>query len=135
MNGKGVFSRHKILIYYLADAIPSEELPKIEQILRESFNISIITRIEFFGWRGHTPEGFEKSKEFISFAHVILLTDDIADLTIELRRQKKIKLPDAVIAATVPRYDLTLVTRNVEDFKDIDGLEIYNPFERIDQKR
>ena len=133
--GKGFLVDTNILIYYLADAIPSEELPKIEQILRESFNISIITRIEFFGWRGHTPEGFEKSKEFISFAHVILLTDDIADLTIELRRQKKIKLPDAVIAATVPRYDLTLVTRNVEDFKDIDGLRIYNPFERIDQKR
>ncbi|WP_297505996.1 type II toxin-antitoxin system VapC family toxin [Thermococcus sp.] len=130
--GEGFLIDTNILIYYLADAIPPDELPKIEEILRESFNVSIITKIEFLGWKGHTPEGFEKSKEFISFAHVIPLTDEIADLAIELRRRKKIKLPDAVIAATALRYGLTLVTRNVEDFKDIDGLEIYNPFERID---
>ena len=84
------------------------------------------------GWKGHTPEGFEKSKEFISFAHVIPLTDEIADFAIELRRRKKMKLPDAVMAATALRYGLTLITRNVEDFKSIDGLEIYNPFEGVD---
>ncbi|NJF26064.1 type II toxin-antitoxin system VapC family toxin [Thermococcus sp. Bubb.Bath] len=123
-----------ILIYYLADAIPTEEIPKIEKILKESFNISIITKIEFLGWKGHTPEGFEKSKEFISFAHVIPLTDDIAELAIELRRRKSIKLPDAVIAATALKYGYTLVTRNVRDFEGIGGLRIYNPFENVDGK-
>lgn len=121
-----------ILIYYLADAIPEEEIPRIEKILKESFNISIITKIEFLGWKGHTPEGFEKSREFISFAHVIPLTDDIAELAIDLRRRKSIKLPDAVIAATALRYNYTLVTRNVRDFKGIEGLRIYNPFEKVD---
>ncbi|ASJ09742.1 nucleotide-binding protein [Thermococcus siculi] len=123
-----------VLIYYLADAIPGEELPRVEEILKESFNVSIITKIEFLGWKGHTPEGFEKSKEFISFAHVIPLTEDIAELAIELRRMKSIKLPDAVIAATALRYGYTLVTRNVGDFKGIEGLRIYNPFEKIDGK-
>ena len=94
--GEGFLIDTNILIYYLADAIPPEELSKIEEILRESFNVSIITKIEFLGWKGHIPEGFEKSKEFISFAHVIPLTDEIADPSIELRRKKKIKLPDAL---------------------------------------
>ncbi|WP_297062285.1 type II toxin-antitoxin system VapC family toxin [Thermococcus sp.] len=109
-------------IYYLADAIPEEELPRVEEILRKSFNVSIITKIEFLGWRGHTPEGFEKSKEFISFAHVIPLTDEIADIAIELRRKVSIKLPDAVIAATALLHNLTLVTRNVKDFEKVEGL-------------
>ena len=124
-----------ILIYYLADAIPEEELPKVEEILRTSFNVSIITKIEFLGWKGHTPEGFEKSKEFISFANVIPLTDEIGDVAIELRRRVSIKLPDAVIAATALVHNLTLVTRNVKDFERIEGLRIYNPFEKVDKKQ
>ena len=132
--GEGFLIDTNILIYYLADTIPEDEISKIEEILKNSFNISIITKIEFLGWKGHTPEGFEKSKEFISFAHVIPLTDDIAELAIELRRRKSIKLPDSVIAATALRYGYTLVTRNVGDFTGIEGLRIYNPFERIDKK-
>ncbi len=124
-----------ILIYYLADAIPEEELPTVEEIFRKSFNVSIITKIEFLGWKGHTPEGFEKSKEFISFARVMPLTDEIADVAIELRRKVSIKLPDAVIAATAILYDLTLVTRNIKDFEKVDGLRVYNPFEKVDKKK
>ncbi|WP_457741672.1 type II toxin-antitoxin system VapC family toxin [Thermococcus sp.] len=133
--GEGFLIDTNILIYYLADAIPEEELPKVEEILRKSFNVSIITKIEFLGWRGHTPEGFEKSKEFINFAHVIPLTDEIADVAIELRRKIRVKLPDAVIAATALVHNLTLVTRNVKDFEKINGLRIYNPFEKVDRER
>jgi hypothetical protein len=43
-----------ILIYYLAGAIPDEEKPVLDQILSESFNVSIITRIELPGWKDHT---------------------------------------------------------------------------------
>ena len=131
--GEGFLIDTNVLIYYLADAIPKEELPKVEEILRKSFNVSIITKIEFLGWKGHTPEGFEESREFISFAHVIPLTDEIADVAIELRRRVSIKLPDAVIAATALLHDLTLVTRNVKDFEKVMGLKVYNPFEKVDK--
>ena len=117
-----------ILIYLFADTIPKKEVNKIEEIFRTSFNISILTKIEFLGWEKHTEEGFEKAREFISFANVFSLTDEIVDLTVDIRRQSKIKLPDAVIAATSLNNNLILVTRNDNDFKDIKGLEIYNPF-------
>ncbi len=117
-----------ILIYHFADTIPKKEVNKIEEIFRTSFNISILTKIEFLGWEKHTEEGFEKAQEFISFANVFSLTDEIVDLTVDIRRQSKIKLPDAVIAATSLNNNLILVTRNDNDFKDIKGLEIYNPF-------
>jgi predicted nucleic acid-binding protein len=117
-----------ILIYHFADTIPKKEVNNIEEIFRTSFNISILTKIEFLGWEKHTEEGFEKAREFISFANVFSLTDEIVDLTIDIRRQSKMKLPDAVIAATALNNNLILVTRNDNDFKDINGLEIYNPF-------
>jgi len=36
-------------------------------------------------------------------------------------------LGDAIIAGTALAYDLTLVTRNTEDFQWIDGLSLLNP--------
>jgi len=117
-----------ILIYHFADAIPKKEVSKIEEIFRTSFNISIITKMEFLGWEKHTEEGFEKAREFISFANVISLSNEIGDLTIDVRRESKIKLPDAVIAATALNNNLILVTRNDKDFKDVKKLKVYNPF-------
>ncbi len=71
---------------------------------------------------------------FLNFAHVIPLTDEIADVTIELRRKVNIKLPDAVIAATAFLHDLTLVTRNIKDFEKVEGLRVYIPFEKVGKK-
>jgi predicted nucleic acid-binding protein len=101
----------------------------VEEIFKTSFGISIITKIEFLGWGKHTKEGYEKAKEFLGYAKKIQLNNKIAELSIELRRKNKIKLPDAVIAATALYMDLILVTRNSKDFEDVDGLEIYNPFQ------
>ena len=118
-----------ILIYYFADRIPSESLVKVEEILKKSFNASIITNIEFLGWSGHTDAGYRRAVEFMEYSRIFPLNEEISEITIDLRRKNKIKLPDAVIAATAINYDLSLITRNGSDFKNIRGIEIYNPFE------
>jgi len=46
---------------------------------------------------------------------------------ITLRQQRKISLDDAVIAATVLYFGVTVLTRNVEDFLDISGINVFNP--------
>jgi len=38
-------------------------------------------------------------------------------------------LPDAVIAATAMFHNFTLLTRNIDDFKNISGLSYQNPWE------
>ena len=97
-------------------------------ITQQSFNISILTKIEFLGWDRHTPDGFQKCSELIERANIYTVDDDIASKAIELRRMRRIKLADAVIAATALLYNLKLATRNVDDFKPIQDLEIVNPF-------
>jgi hypothetical protein len=56
------------------------------------------------------------------------MDDAIVDKTIEVRSLYKIKLPDAIIAATAIGNGLVLVTRNTKDFKDIEGLEVIDPY-------
>ncbi|MFY8003432.1 MAG: PIN domain-containing protein [Chitinophagaceae bacterium] len=48
--------------------------------------------------------------------------------TAELRKNFKIKLPDAIIAATAIVNELTLITRNTNDFKHINILRTINPW-------
>ncbi len=40
----------------------------------------------------------------------------------------KIKLPDAIIAATALVYDLFLISRNTGDFKNINYLKLIDPY-------
>jgi len=82
-----------ILIYYFADEIPIDEIETLEQIFRISFNISIITKMEFLGWKSHTDEGYEKAKEFINFAHTIPLNNKITDMAIDIRRKTELSYP------------------------------------------
>lgn len=67
---------------------------------------------------------------FINDALVIEQERPIKPKTSDIREQHKIKLPDAIIAATAIIYYLTLITRNTKDFQDIAGLATVNPWEK-----
>ena len=54
--------------------------------------------------------------------------NEIEDLTIKIRKSKKLKIPDAIIAASAIYTDSVLVSRNTNDFKSINDLKIINPF-------
>ena len=97
-------------------------------ILQHSLNISILTKIEFLGWDKHTPDGFEKCKRLIESANIYSVDESIADKAIDLKREKKIRLADAVIAATAILNNFTLATRNMDDFEMVEGLKVINPF-------
>jgi len=97
-------------------------------VAQRAFNISILTKIEFLGWEKHTPEGFQKCEQLVKLANIYPVDEDIAGQAIGLRRRVKIKLADAVIAATALVNNLKLATRNMEDYKAVRGLEIFNPF-------
>ncbi len=116
-----------ILIYHTKGSQPATDLIT-NLIAQHSFNISILTKIEFLGWDKHTPDGFEKCNRLIENANIYPVDDDIASKAIELKRKVKIKLADSVIAATALLNNLKIVTKNIDDFNGIEGLDFENPF-------
>jgi toxin FitB len=51
----------------------------------------------------------------------------VLDRAVLVRQQRRMSLGDAIIAATALVHDLTLVTRNVADFRWIAGLRLLDP--------
>lgn len=69
-------------------------------------------------------------QNFINDTLVIELERPIKLKTADIRKHHKIKLPDAIIAATAFIYNLTLITRNIKDFENVQGIIVLNPWER-----
>lgn len=91
--------------------------------------ISSITEMELLGYSELTEEQFAKMKLFVDSLAVLEIDNLVKKETIKIRRAVKIKLPDAIIAATAIVYDLELLSRNEKDFLRVEGLKFVNPFE------
>lgn len=119
------------VIYYLQQLFPPGAEKFIDSILKdEQPVISAITEIELLCWKSATEKDMELLNSFIHDTMVIELEQSIKLKTVELRKAHKIKLPDAIIAATALVYDFTLLSRNLSDFNSIDNLKIINPWEK-----
>lgn len=119
------------VIYYLQQQFPPTAEKFIDQALEDSGPaISVITEIELLCWKTPTDKDLEVLQDFIYDALAFELEKDIKLKTAEIRKAHKIKLPDAIIAATALAYDLSLLTRNVNDFKNIASLKLINPHEQ-----
>jgi predicted nucleic acid-binding protein len=73
-------------------------------------------------------DAYKMLSSFIDAAIIYDLNDDVVNTNIAICKQQKIKLPDAIIAATALIYDLSLINRNTKDFENIYGLQIVNPW-------
>lgn len=117
-------------IYYLQQQFPPGAEKFIDDLLKdEQPVISAITEIELLCWKTASEKDLEVLHNFINDALVIELEQPIKLKTADIRKVHRIKLPDAIIAATAIVYDLTLISRNVVDFSNINGLKIINPWE------
>ena len=119
-----------VIIEYLGNTLPVVSKKWLDKILNEEFNISVIVGIEVLGHINSNQVVFD----FISLANIIYINKQIFNKTIELRKNHKIKLPDAIICATCLVDNFILVTRNTDDFKKIEGLTLINPHLLVDLK-
>ena len=57
------------------------------------------------------------------------LTEEVIEGVIRIRKKFRVKLPDAIILASAIENNLTLITRNIEDFKTVAPPDVLvNPF-------
>jgi len=88
--------------------------------------ISIITWSEFLV--GIPLERMEQAESFLDENFEILPIDmEISKQAIIIRKNYKMKLPDALIYASAQVADIPLVTRNIKDFKP-DWPDIHVPY-------
>ena len=97
-------------------------------IIDDTPNISVITKIEVLRFNT-SADIYKVLEDFISESVVLNLNDFVVEKTISICKAHRIKLPDAVIAATALVQGFTLITRNIIDFKNISGLELLNPWD------
>lgn len=90
--------------------------------------LSAVTKIEVLGWKDATKEQLQPLYEFMDIANILPINEAVIEKTIDIRQTKKIALGDAIIAATALVYDLVVISRNTSDFKNIDGLQVINPY-------
>jgi len=88
---------------------------------------SAITRLELLGYPGLKYEEGLKINELLNAFTEIAVDSNIIDKAIFIRKGIRIKVPDAIIAATALEKNCSLVTRNVEDFKGIIDLDVIDP--------
>jgi predicted nucleic acid-binding protein len=116
-----------ILIYHLKGQLNPLGTSLLAAGLAGDGAYSIITKIELLGFNQSPLEELQ-ARHLIATLQELELTNAIADQTIQLRKAHRIKLPDAVIAASAIVHQLTIVTRNTSDFSAIAGLNCINPF-------
>ena len=117
MNGHNFLVDTNIIIY----ALKGDDF--VQPYFQYDTFISVITEMEVLGSETINSERFIAKQAIINYCTVILLTNSIKLETIRIRQHYKIKLPDAIIAATAIVEGFTLVTAD-KGFKKIEGLSL-----------
>jgi predicted nucleic acid-binding protein len=125
----GYLSDTNTLIDYLSEKYPAHALEGLVGIYETEATISVINQIEALGFNFENPEEEQKCLQFVDASVIYPLDDDVVSQAIQLRKQVRIKLPDAIVAATALVHGLQLISRNTIDFNKIPGLVVINPYE------
>ncbi len=117
-----------ILIYHANGRLDPRTERFLFGLLRQPVYMSVISRMEVLGWRGHTDQSWQMMNDLLETLEEIGLDEEVVRKTIHIRRTVRIKLPDAIIASSALARRLTLVTRNLGDFCLVPGLTVVDPF-------
>jgi predicted nucleic acid-binding protein len=115
------------IIYYLKGGLPANGMKMIGDIADDRPFISVISKIELLGFNSPNAEKQSLTNKFVEACFIFNLNEAVVNQTIVLRKQYKIKIPDAVIAATAMVFNLTLITHNTSDFNKISNLQYTDP--------
>ena len=97
--------------------------PLVEPFLSENIAISFISEMELLGVFSISKSKKDSMQLIINECYVLEITQIIKVIAITLKQKYKLKLPDAIIAATAIHYNLTFISSDA-DFKSIKELDL-----------
>jgi predicted nucleic acid-binding protein len=118
MNGYRFLADTNILIMLVEGNERVAELLEGGQVFT-----SFVSELELLSESGLLTKQIKKLELLLNDCTVIDINPAIKSTTISIRQRHKVKLPDAIIAATAITLDLPLVTAD-KGFKKIDGLTL-----------
>ncbi len=86
--------------------------------------VSLISHLEVLGYHRLREIDRIDLTNLLSNTIALPITREVIDTAIELRRQRKRSLADSIIAATALIHSMPVLTNNVADFTDINGLQV-----------
>jgi len=103
----------------------SKEIISIDDVFddNEEYGISVITYMEVLGYDFESTKEKEFIEELLSYLSIIYIDEAIAKRVVALKKERKIKLPDAIICATAMINDSQLITNDIR-LKNIKNLKI-----------
>ncbi|MBM4166493.1 MAG: type II toxin-antitoxin system VapC family toxin [Ignavibacteria bacterium] len=104
MSGNNILLDTNAVLYALGGKLDLETIPD------GVFSISFVTELELLSYPKLTKENEELIEQFLSDIEIIEMNQEIKRETIHLRKNHKLKLPDALICATSLYKDATLLT-------------------------
>lgn len=114
------------VIKYLNESLPPTGILFMDQIVDEESFLSFVSEIELQVWNPPNPDDLKIYQTFVEYSTVIGIDEDIKQQTIYIRKTYKLKLPDALIAATAIVNNFTLIADNDTDFKKVTELKYIN---------
>lgn len=122
--GAGYLADTNVVIDLVLGKLPHANATWLDaQLANGRIAISIITRIELLGKVVPAAEA-EFLQAFVQNVVVLPLDEPTTQQTIRLRQQHRVKLPDAIIAATALAHGIMLLSRNVGDFRNVGELAV-----------
>jgi hypothetical protein len=118
MNGNSILLDTNIVLYFLS----GEEtlIPLLEE---NNIFLSFITQLELLGSKNIADADKFKINQFIEECTIIDITPGIKEVTISLRQNYSLKLPDSIIMATSLWLNIPLITAD-NDFKKVTSADL-----------
>lgn len=116
MSGSNIVADTSLLINFFNGTEPARKVLNNTNIW-----VSVITEMELLSYPPLTKKESELIRSFLDDCIISELSKPVRDLTIRLRKKHKLKLPDAIIAATSIHLGFPLVTMD-SDFNKLNEL-------------
>lgn len=77
-----------------------------------TYVVSVISELELLAYPGLSPSEEQRVQDFLAEVPITDLTESVKLHAVNLRRQRGLKLPDAIVAATALSLEATLLTND-----------------------